>query len=86
MMLSRTGRHAEAIAAHRTAIAEAAHDHGALVNATFNLGQALFRQGDMSAAIATLEQAVALEKAEPTHSGLLKPMIKALKAAQAAAR
>jgi predicted Zn-dependent protease len=82
MLLSHAGRHAEALAAHRTAVAAAVDDGADRVIATFNLGQALLRAGDAPAAVTALEQVVAREREAPTVPGLLEAAIQALEEAR----
>ena len=81
-LLSRSGRHAEALAAHRAAVAAAGADGPHLVMVMFNQASALLRAGDASAAITPLEQVVAREREVPTAPGLLDEAIRALEMAR----
>lgn len=82
MLLSRAGRHAEALAAHQAAVAAAGDDGPSLVTAIFNQARALLRADDAPAAVTLLEQVVAREREDPTAPGLLEAAIQTLEKAR----
>jgi hypothetical protein len=86
VFLSQAGRHEEAVAAHRTALASAGSDHREVVIATVNLGQALVRAGEARAGLEELERVMSWEQTEPTLPGLLEAVQQAVDNARAQIR